>query len=56
MFFCYENNFFPLYVSKKSNEQVLNELLTSNDGKSHYVYIKDFNRLMYSEVKKKKCL
>ena len=53
MFFCYENNFFPLYVSKKSNEQVLNELLTSNDGKSHYVYIKDFNRLMYSEVKKK---
>ena len=49
--FGYENKFFPLYVSKKSNEQVSNELLTSNDGKSHYVYIKDCNRLMYSEVK-----
>ena len=53
--FGYENKVFPLDVSKKSNEQVLNVLLISNDGKSHYVYIKDFNRLMYSEVKTKKC-
>ena len=44
-FFC--------YVSKKSNEQELNVLLISNEEKSHYVFIKDFNRLMYSEVKKK---
>ena len=51
--FGYENKVFPLYVSKKLNEQVLNVLLISNDGKSHYVYIKDFNRLMYSEVKTK---
>ena len=43
----YENRVFPLYVTNKSNEQVLNVLLISNDGKSHYVYIKDFNRLMY---------
>ena len=51
--FGYENRVFPLYVSKKSNEQVLNVLLISNEEKSHYVFIKDFNRLMYSEVKTK---
>ena len=51
--FGYENRVFPLYVSKKSNEQVLNVLLISNEEKSHYVYIKDFNRLMYSRTKHK---
>ena len=45
--FVYENKFFPLYVSKKSNEKVLNVLLISNEE------IKDFNRLMYSTVKTK---
>ena len=49
----YENKVFPLYVSKKSNKQALNVLLISNKEKSHYAYIKDFNRLMYSEVKTK---
>ena len=28
-------------------------LLISNEEKSHYVFIKDFNRLMYSEIKTK---
>ena len=51
--FGYENRVFSLYVSKKSNEQVLNVLLISNEEKSHYVFIKDFNRLMYSTVKAK---
>ena len=51
--FGYEKRVFPLYVSKKSNEQVWNVLLISNEEKSHYVFIKDFNRLMYSEVKAK---
>ena len=51
--FGYENKFFPLYVSKKSNEQVLNVLLISNGEKSHYVFIKDFNRLMYSKAEHK---
>ena len=51
--FGYENNDFLLYVSKKSNEQVLNVLLISNEEKSHYVFIKDFNRLMHSEIKTK---
>ena len=51
--FEYQNKIFPLYVSKKLNEQVLNVLLISNEEKSNYVFIKDFNRLMYSEVKTK---
>ena len=52
--FGYENKVFPLYDSKKkSNEQVLNVLLKSNEEKSHYVFIKDFNRLMYSKPKNK---
>ena len=51
--FGYENKFFPLYVSKKLNEQVLNVLLISNEENSRYVLIKDFNRLMYSPIKTK---
>ena len=49
--FGYENRVFPLYVSKKSNEQVSNLLLISNEEKPHYVFIKDFSRLMYSKTK-----
>ena len=33
--FGYQNKVFPLYVSKKSNEQELNVLLMSNEEKSH---------------------
>ena len=51
--FGYENKVFPLYVSKKSNKQVLNVLLISNEEKSHYVLIKDFNKLMYYQMKTK---
>ena len=36
--FGYRNKIHPLYVSKKSNEQVLNVLLISNEEKSHYVF------------------
>ena len=47
--FQYENIVFPLYVSKKSSEQVLNVLLIKNEyNESHYGFIKDFNILMYS--------
>ena len=51
--FGYENRVFPLHVSKKSNEQVLNVLLISNEETSHYVFIKDFNRLIYLKTKPK---
>ena len=36
--FDYENKVFPLFVSKKSKEQVLDVLLISNEEKSHYVF------------------
>ena len=36
--FGYENKVFPLFVSRKSNEQVLDVLLISNEEKSHYVF------------------
>ena len=47
--FCYDNNrIYPLYDSQQNNEQVLNVLLISDEKKSHYVFIKDFDRMMYS--------
>ena len=39
--FSYENKVYSLYVSKKSHSQPLN----------HYVFIKDFNKLMFSRTK-----
>ena len=51
--FSYENRIRLLYASKKSNEQALNVLLISNEETSHYVFIKDFNRLMYSKTKQR---
>ena len=51
--FGYENEYFQLYVSKKSNQQVLNVLSISDEVKSHYFFVKDFNRLMYSRTKHK---
>ena len=49
--FTYNNKISPFYISEKSNELVLKVLLITNEGKSHYVFIKDFNRLMYSKTK-----
>ena len=49
--FGYQDKVYPLYVSKKSYTQVLNSLLITQDDKSHYVFIKDFNKLMYSNTK-----
>ena len=49
--FGYQYKVYPLYVSKKSYTQVLNSLLITQDDKSHYVFIKDFNKLMYSNTK-----
>ena len=51
--FCYENKVYPIYISKKYNTQVFNLLLITSEGKSHYVFIKDFDRLMYSKAKTK---
>ena len=51
--FGYENKVYPLYISKKWYDQTLNLLLITGKGKSHYVFIKDFNRLMFSRTKHK---
>ena len=50
--FGYEKKqFYPIYISKQKNEQVLNLLLITDGEKSHYVLIKDFNSLMTHKTK-----
>ena len=49
--FGYENKVYPLYISTKFHTQTLNVLLITQENKSHYVLIKDFNHLMYSKTK-----
>ena len=51
--FGYENKVYPLYISKKSYNQTLNLLLITEKEKSYYVFIKDFNRLMFSKIKQR---
>ena len=50
--FDYENNLvFPIYVSDKKFEDSMDLLLLIDDDKSHYVYIKDFDRIMFHQTK-----
>ena len=51
--FGYVNKIYPLYISKKSYDQTINLLLISEKGKSHYIFVKDFNKLMFSRAKHK---
>ena len=52
--FCYENKItYPVYLSNQCFNDCLDLLLISNDFTSHYVYIKNFNRLMFSKTKNK---
>ena len=51
--FCYENKVYPIYISKNSNTQFSIVLRITNEEKSHCVFIKDFDRLMYSKAKTK---
>ena len=51
--FGYEHKVYPLHISKKPYNQTLNLLLITEKDKSHYVFIKDFNRLMFSRTKHK---
>ena len=51
--FCYEDKMvFPIYVSDKRFKHSLDSLLLIDD-KSHYVYIKDFDRFMFHKTKNK---
>ena len=48
--FCYEKKMvYPVYLSNQSFNDSMDLLLISN----HYVYIKDFNRLMFNKSKNK---
>ena len=52
--FCYENNLiYPVYVSDQKFENCMNLLLITDENKSYYVYIKDFNRFMCNKTKHK---
>ena len=52
--FGYENGLvFPVYVSDQKFEDSIDLLLLIDDDKSHYVYIKDFNRFMFHKTKNK---
>ena len=52
--FGYENKLvFPIYISDKKLEDVMDLLLLIDDNKSHYVYIKNFNRFMFRKMKNK---
>ena len=50
--FGYENELvFPIYVSDKKCEDSMDLLLSNDDDKSYYVYIKDFDRFMFHKTK-----
>ena len=55
--FCYENKLvFQIYVPNKKFENSMDLLLLIDNDKSHYMYIKDFNRFMFHKMKKQKTL
>ena len=44
---------FPIYVSDQKFEDSMDLLVLNDDDKSHYVYIKDFDRFMFHKTKNK---
>ena len=52
--FGYENGMvFAIYVSNQKFKDSMDLLLLINEDKSHYVYIKDFDRIMFHKTKSK---
>ena len=49
IFSCEDKIIYPVYLSDQSFDDVLDSLLVNN----HYVYIKDFKRLMFNKNKHK---
>ena len=50
--FCYENKVvYPVYLSDQKFSDSMDLLLISDKFKSHYVYIKDFDRFMFNKTK-----
>ena len=51
---CYENKvIYPLYITGEKFSTSMDLRLIFDENKSHYVYIKDFNRLMVNKTKNK---
>ena len=44
---------FPIYMSNQKFENSMDLLLITDGDKSHYVYIKDFDRFMFHKTKNK---
>ena len=52
--FCYESGLtYPIYISSQKFKNCMDLLLISIANKSHYVYIKDFNRFKCNKTKNK---
>ena len=52
--FCYENKLvFAIYISDEKSENSMDLLLVTDGDKSHYVYIKNFDRFMFHKTKNK---
>ena len=50
--FCYENKLpFSIHISDQKFENLMDLLLIINENKSHYVYIKDFDRFIFTKQK-----
>ena len=51
---CYENKLaFPIHISDQKCENSIELLLAIDGNKSHYLYIKDFDRFMFHKTKNK---
>ena len=49
---CYENGLtYPVYISDEKFKNCMNLLMITDENKSHYVYIRDFNRVMCNKTK-----
>ena len=53
--FGYENRLvFPIYISDQTFKDSMDLLLLIDNDKSHYVYLKCFDRFMFHKAKYKK--
>ena len=52
--YCYGNKLtFPIYISNQEFQNSIDLLLATDENKSHYEYIKDFDRFMFHKTKNK---
>ena len=50
--FCYENGLvLPIFVSDQKFKNSMDLFLVTDGDKSHYIYIKDFDRFMFNKTK-----